>query len=313
MKPLRAIALLLLASTLALATSPKISKDLAAVNPSSTVNVVIQFNTFPGSSDFTQLAKYGQPNKTFKKLPVVVIPLKLAMVKLLALLPNIKYMSLDRPLKGKLDLTAAAVNAAAAVGYSLDGTGVGIAIIDSGITQNPDLMNSAGLASRIVYSQDFTGLGSTDDAYGHGTHVAGIAAGNGASSSASADTRTFRGIAPGANIINLRVLDNNGQAVDSTVIQAIDQAIALQSQYNIRVINLSLGRAPFESYTLDPMCQAVEAAWQAGIVVVVAAGNEGRTDTDGIEGYGTIADSGRRSLRHHRGRDEHRGHSEPDR
>src|SRR5713226_4638393 len=68
----------------------------------------------------------------------------------------------------------------------------------------------------------------------------------------------------------------------------IDQAVALKSKYNIRVINLSLGRPIYESYTLDPLCQAVEKAWESGIVVVVAAGNGGRDNSQGTEGYGTI-------------------------
>jgi serine protease AprX len=76
------------------------------------------------------------------------------------------------------------------------------------------------------------------------------------------------------------------------VIAAIQTAIALKSKYNIRVINLSLGRQVYESYTLDPLCQAVEAAWKAGIVVVAAAGNQGRNDSAGTDGYGTIAAPG---------------------
>src|SRR5438128_11029850 len=128
----------------------------------------------------------------------------------------------------------------------------------------------------------------TNDLYGHGTHVAGIIAGNGGSSTCGNCDVTFRGIAPNANIINLRVLDQNGSAADSTVIAGINQAIALKNLYNIRVINLSLGRGIFESYTLDPLCQAAEQAWKAGIVVVVAAGNYGRDNSYGNNGYGTI-------------------------
>jgi serine protease AprX len=97
------------------------------------------------------------------------------------------------------------------------------------------------------------------------------------------------GIAPGANLLDLRVLDANGQGSDSAVIAAIETAIALKSKYNVRVINLSLGRPVYESYKLDPLCQAVEAAWKAGIVVVVAAGNDGRDNSFGNDGYGTIS------------------------
>jgi len=147
--------------------------------------------------------------------------------------------------------------------------------------------------SRIVYGQNFDASASTtSDLYGHGTHVSSIIAGNGANSTCGNCDVTFRGIAPNANIINLRVLDANGSATDSTVISAIQQAIALKSKYNIRIINLSLGRGIFESYTLDPLCQAVEQAWKAGIVVVVAAGNYGRDNSNSNYGYGTITAPG---------------------
>src|SRR5207247_1483069 len=140
---------------------------------------------------------------------------------------------------------------------------------------------------RIVYIQDFVG-GGTDDHYGHGTHVAGIVGGNGFRSTCSTCFRTFRGIAPNVNFVNLRVLDKNGVGTDSKVIAPIQKAINLKNTYNIKVINLSLGRPVFESYTFDPLCQAVEQAWKAGIVVVVAAGNDGRNNSAGTNGYSTI-------------------------
>src|SRR5207248_2584821 len=102
----------------------------------------------------------------------------------------------------------------------------------------------------------------------------------------------IHGIAPGVSIINLRVLDAAGAGNDSGVIAAIQRAVALKSTYNIRVINLSLGRKVFESYTLDPLCQAVEQAWQAGIVVVAAAGNSGRDYSMHTQGYATISSPG---------------------
>ena len=89
---------------------------------------------------------------------------------------------------------------------------------------------------------------------------------------------------PNANIVNLRVLDANGNGQESDVIAAIDEAIALKDKYNIRVINLSLGHPVYESFKLDPLCQAVEAAWKAGITVVVAAGNMGRDNSLGTHG-----------------------------
>src|SRR5260370_14724824 len=87
---------------------------------------------------------------------------------------------------------------------------------------------------------------------------------------------------------NLRVLDGNGNGTDSSVISAINAAIGLAKTYNIKVINVSLGRPIYESYTQDPLCQAVESAWKSGVVVVAAAGNEGRDNSQGTNGYGTI-------------------------
>ena len=165
-----------------------------------------------------------------------------------------------------------------------------------------DLNNASGV-SRVVYSQSFVaGDTTTPDKYGHGTHVAGLIGGTGASSgTANGYAATYAGMAPNVNLINLRVLDQNGSGTDSQVIAAIEEAITLQSTYNIRVINMSLGRPVFESYTLDPVDQAVEAAWKAGIVVVAAAGNNGRYATDGRLRHHRR--SGQRSRRHYGGSD----------
>ena len=91
-----------------------------------------------------------------------------------------------------------------------------------------------------------------------------------------------------ANLINLRVLDAQGKSTDAAVISAIDRAIAIKSTYNIKVMNLSLGRPVVESYKTDPLTKAVERAWKAGITVVVAAGNNGRDNSKATGGYGTI-------------------------
>jgi serine protease AprX len=205
---------------------------------------------------------------------------------------NVVYISKDRPLTPSFDNAAPAVNASAAWQSNYTGSGIGVALIDSGVNNHPDLLSTGLLPlTRVVYNQSFVpGDSSTADAYGHGTHIAGLIAGNGASSTGLIYSQTFKGIAPGAKIVNLRVLDANGSATDSAVIAAINQAIALKSKYNIRVINLSLGRAVYESYKLDPLCVAVEKAWKSGIVVVVAAGNNGRYLP--TSGYATVNSPG---------------------
>ena len=173
-------------------------------------------------------------------------------------------------------------------GYQLatQGNGVGVAVIDSGITPNADL--PAG--SMVVYAESFVLSEDTNDYFGHGTHVAGLIAGRGINS-LTGFTNDIFGVSPGANLINLKVLDRNGNSDDATVIRAIDRAIALKETYNIRVINLSLGRPIYESFLTDPLCKEVEKAWLQGITVVVAAGNDGRVSASTMNtgGYGTIA------------------------
>src|SRR5258708_5412661 len=171
-------------------------------------------------------------------------------------------------------------------GYT--GYGVGVAVIDSGIRGNhPGLQNLYTGALGVVYSQSFVPGLDANDQYGHGTHVAGIIAGNGQVSGS-----WMQGVASRVNLINLRVLDANGNGTDSAVVLAIQRAIQLKKSYNIRVINISLGRRVAEPYSLDPVCQAAEQAWKAGIVVVVAAGNYGRDNTMSTNGYATITAPG---------------------
>jgi len=204
---------------------------------------------------------------------------------------NVVYISRDRALGSLLSNAAPAVNAETAWQSGYSGAGIGVALIDSGVSSHPDFNIGLLPISRVVYNQSFVpGNSSAADQYGHGTHIAGLIAGDGLSSTGPFFSKTFKGIAPGAQIVNLRVLDANGSATDSTVITAISKAISLKSTYNIRVINLSLGRAVYESYQQDPLCQAVEQAWKSGIVVVVAAGNNGRYQA--TDGYATVTSPG---------------------
>lgn len=218
-----------------------------------------------------------------------------------AALPFVKRLSADMIVKKFDAFTTGSSNAAAAwkSPYDLSGSGVTIAVVDSGVHSLLDL-NSPGLlgtgllnGNRIVQSVNFVpGTTSADDACGHGTHVAGIVSGNGASSSGLLCYKTFYGIAPKSNVVNVRVLDRTGQGTVSQVVSGVQWCITNKTRYNIRVLNLSLGHPVGESYTTDPLCQAVEKAWQSGIFVVCAAGNQGRlndTNTAGAdnEGWGT--------------------------
>jgi serine protease AprX len=165
-------------------------------------------------------------------------------------------------------------------GEAYDGRGVGVALIDSGVAQMPQL------AGRIVARVDFTKAGGRGlDAYGHGTHVAGIIA------SQAGRKDGDGGVAPGAHIVSLKVLDEHGLGTADNVIAAIDWTISHAKQFRIKVINLSLGGPVLQPSADDPICQAVERAYRAGLVVVVSAGNFGKSD-DGKKIYGGITTPG---------------------
>ncbi len=218
----------------------------------------------------------------------------------LAALPFVKHLSYDGIVKKYDEFTMASSGAGSTYqSYGLTGKGIGVAIIDSGVRTSTDLTDPITRQSRLKAQQTFVGGNYTyDDLCGHGTHVAGIVGGNGARSTGVAAggvayTHTFYGIARNVSIINARVLDGNGLGSVSNVLSGLQWVVANKGTYNIKVINLSLGHPITESYTTDPLCKAVEAAWKAGIVVVCAAGNNGRlsgaTSTPGRdnEGWGT--------------------------
>jgi serine protease AprX len=286
---LRSLTLIAFASVI-LAGS-KTAPDLPT-NSNSPIDVIVQYKTAPTKNELKQLGPYGQIKKQFVHINAVSVWLTTAQIQTVSQDPNVAYISPNRVTKRSLDITTATVNANVAWGLGYTGTGVGVAVIDSGIYAHDDLTTANGSGSRIVYSESFVPGLDASDQYGHGTHVAGIVGSNGKDSTGRGFTRTLKGVAPNANLINLRVLDANGEGNDAGVIAAIDEAITLQSTYNIRVINISLGRPVYESYTLDPLCQAAEAAWQAGIVVVAAAGNYGRDNSMDEHGYGTIVAPG---------------------
>jgi serine protease AprX len=160
--------------------------------------------------------------------------------------------------------------------YGITGAGVGVAVIDTGIDGNlPDFQGRNG--SRVVETAVTNPNAQTaTDGYGHGTDVAGIIAGNGNNLSASDPLYgQYIGVAPHANLVSIKVSDNSGNANVLDVIYGLQFAVDHKSDYNIRVVNMSLDSTTPQSYTTDPLDAAVESAWMHGLVVVVAAGNRG--------------------------------------
>jgi len=214
-------------------------------------------------------------------LPNVAIPA-------LASNPLVARLSYDRVTAGAMERTGATIGATAvrsALGY--DGTGIGVAVIDSGITSWHDDLTMGGGGQRVDRFVDFTASATQPyDDFGHGTHVAGIIAGNGYDSSGA---RT--GIAPGVRLTVLKVLDGQGKGRVSDVIAAFDYVIAHRDELHIRIVNLSVASGVYESYLSDPLTLAARKAVDAGIVVVAAAGNYGRGQ-NGSTQYGGITAPG---------------------
>src|SRR5882672_5633006 len=162
------------------------------------------------------------------------------------------------------------------------GGGVTVAILDSGVAADADLVQPNN--NRLLASVNFADERLTSDPGGHGTHIAGIVAGDGTRSGGQ-----FTGIAPQANVVDVRVLGNTGSGRISSVIRGIEWVLAHRTAYNIRVINLSFGAPARLPYRADPMSAAVEIAWRRGLVVVAASGNGGpqrdTVVTPGIDPY----------------------------
>ncbi|MCW2509930.1 MAG: peptidase and in kexin sedolisin [Modestobacter sp.] len=173
------------------------------------------------------------------------------------------------------------------------GQGVDVAVIDSGVVP-VDGLQATG---KVVNGPDLTPEASTSaknlDTYGHGTAMAGIIAGrdNAAAAPYAGNTSDFIGMAPDARIVSIKVADAQGQTDVSQAIAAIDWVVAngRKNGLNVRVLNMSFGTDGLQSYVLDPLAYAAEQAWHAGVVVVVAAGNQGNTsgrlDNPAIDPY----------------------------
>ncbi|HEY7283724.1 MAG TPA: S8 family peptidase [Actinomycetota bacterium] len=145
-----------------------------------------------------------------------------------------------------------------------NGSGVGVAVIDTGVVPVPDLRR------HVAYRVDFTPEHDGLDRYGHGTHMAGIVAGDGTASNGQ-----YTGVAPGAHLVSLKVAGYDGATDVSVIIAALQWVVLHKARFNIRVLNLSFGTDSQQPYVIDPLDFAVEQVWRSGIAVVASAGNRG--------------------------------------
>jgi serine protease AprX len=243
--------------------------------------VIVEFNGTPDVRAI--LSANGVATRTLRGSPAQVAEIRNADLASLARDPRVKRVMADRPTFATLERTGKAVGSPFTAGITNPpetpetGNGVTIAVIDSGVNaEHDDLRRSGG--QRVLHFGDFTtstpGVWTNappHDGFGHGTHVAGILAGNGYLSNGKR-----RSISRNAKLVALKVLDDDGRGFVSDVIEAIDYAIAIKTTFGIRVINLSVGAGVYESYDTDPLTLAAKRAVDAGIVVVASAGNLGQ-------------------------------------
>src|SRR5712691_9642666 len=290
--------------------SPDMRELMQSVGPNGRINAILQVDDVNSGEVNSMLKRYGvsidvrmaQLGAMYVQLPAKAIE-ELAKRKVTNYIsPNVKLESFGHVtattgtdlVRNAPSLLAGLLGASA-----IDGTGIGVAVLDSGIDGGHDAFTYG--SNRVRFSKDFTGENNTaTDPYGHGSHVASAAA-----AVSYSNGTTYQGIAPGASIINLRVLNSQGTGTTSALLSAMNWIISPadatktvsstnplnKDKYNIRIVNMSLGAAAISSYKNDPICRAARALVDSGIVVVAAAGNNGK-DANGNKIYGQIHSPG---------------------
>lgn len=250
-----------------------------------TARVIMQFaSTAERDAAFTRLLDRGAAVRTAdtEAGPALVVfgsaaafSSELANARQISLDAGVSVSAISQPARG----TWRRPRSAAGRGFDPSRGGIAVAIIDSGIRPHADLP-----LNRIRMFKDFVaGSPVPVDNCGHGTHVAGIVAGNGRSSNG-----VYSGIAPGVDIVALRVLGDDCSGNTSDVIDALEWIGRNHETYRIKVVNLSLGHAVLEPIFTDPLVQAVERLSRKGVAVVTAAGNKGINPATGRPGYGGV-------------------------
>ena len=261
--------------------SPDMRELISNSNAPARVQAILQVNNANSEKVRASLAKYGaRIEAEMPRFGALAVDLPTSAIEKIADETNANYLSLDRGVSGlgHVEITTGDDAMIAEAGNSLlDGSSIGVAILDSGISTK-----HKSLAGSVVLSKDFTGEGTTDDLYGHGTFVASMIV---------TKRGSYGGIAPGANLVNFRVLDGKGLGTTSALLNALNAVALNRTAYNIRVVNMSLGIPAVDSYRNDPVCRAVRRLVDMGIVVVAAAGNDGK-DATHPKVYGRIHSPG---------------------
>lgn len=229
------------------------------------VPVLIHWENAKTYLDLSTIHEKIPVTQYFDQIDTISSPISIYHLQKILRMNGIKKIYLDRKVYTCLNIAIPTIQAPPIWETGNQGEGATIAILDTGIAPHRDL------DSRIIAFVDFiNGYSHPYDDNGHGTHCAGCAASSGRSSNG-----LYKGVAPKAKLVGVKVLGKYGESNLSRVIQGIEWCIKNKEKYNIRIISLSLGSKSQLSYREDPLCLITEMAWKKGIVVVAAAGNEG--------------------------------------
>jgi serine protease AprX len=260
---------------------------LASEQPDSTVEVIVQMAGSAAEAEELISSLGGAITKELHVINAIAGYLPARAVKSLADLAGVRWVTLDGAVESNAwydrscddcppnqFLDTMGVRPLWDLG--INGSGVGVAIIDSGVHKDFDF---GYWGSRVTAQLSFADEMSTIDySNGHGTHVAGIVAGDGSGSHGF-----YKGVAPRANMYSLRVSDANGMSQESDVVEAMQWVYDNRDSTNIRVVNLSINATTEQSYHASPIDAAAEILWFNGFVVVASAGNHAAD-----AGYNTI-------------------------
>lgn len=266
------------------------STGAAAAPGSPAVQVIVQATTAAVGRSVVEAAG-GEITRDLPLIDAVAAVLPAAAVATVAVAAGVRAVTPDATMHVQATLAGTGPDGAAADPPSVyrkvvradklatsghTGAGVTVALLDTGISPVGDLAGRVRQVTAPPFGLttadcvNLSGEPSCSDGYGHGTFLAGLIAGSG-----DASGGLYKGVAPDAELVSIKVASSDGSADVSNVIAGIQWAVAFKNDHNIGVLNLSLGTNSTQSWKTDPLNYAVQKAWDAGIVVVVAASNRG--------------------------------------